>query len=210
MQNLTKKNTAYPKTVLASSSPRRKELLGTLGLEFQICPANVNEDFHAGETAAQGVSRLALEKARTVQALQPESLIIAADTLVVLNYNSTDSEKVLGKPSGVSEAETMLALLSGREHTVLTAFALLYQPSDFEVCEMVESRVKLRELSAKEIESYVKSGEPMDKAGAYALQGVGAQFVQAVYGSVSNVIGLPLVELSDCLKRLNIWEDFPQ
>lgn len=209
MENLRQTKTPYPRTILASSSPRRKELLGTLGLKFEICPANVNEDFKPGEGAAQGVLRLALEKARAIQTSQPEALIIAADTLVVLDYNSGRQEKVLGKPPGVMEAESMLAQLSGREHTVLTAFALLYQPAQFQVCELVESRVEFRELSPKEIKSYVQTGEPMDKAGAYALQGVGAQFVKAVFGSVSNVIGLPLAELSDSLKKLHIWEAFP-
>lgn len=173
-----------PRLVLASGSPRRRELLSLLGLDFEIRPADIDETPAPGEGAEAYVLRLAREKAN-VEAGQGE-LVLAADTVVVLDGH------LLGKPDGPREAAAMLARLSGREHWVATGVALSEVSSGRRVETVELSRVTMTAMSRMEIEWYVATGEPLDRAGSYAIQGKGALFVEQVSGNYSNVVGLPL------------------
>jgi septum formation protein len=170
--------------VLASGSPRRRELLQGLGLRFTVRAADVDETPHPGEAPDAYVLRLAEEKARA--AGRPGELVLAADTTVVV-----DGE-ILGKPEDDADAARMLGLLSGREHEVLTGVAVLDALEGRSVSEMARSAVRMAALTPGEIAWYVATGEPRDKAGAYAIQGLGSLFVEAVAGNYSNVVGLPI------------------
>jgi septum formation protein len=174
--------------VLASGSPRRRELLSGLGLAFTVRPADVDESPLAGEPAAACVQRLARAKAAAAagSGSTPAEIVLAADTLVTLDG------RLLGKPRDPAEARRMLASLAGREHTVLTGLALVETPSRRQAESVVESRVRLAPMTAAELDWYVATGEPLDKAGAYAVQGRGALFVETVDGNYTNVVGLPL------------------
>jgi septum formation protein len=187
--------------VLASASPRRRELLGGIGLEFDIRPAEIDESPLPGEEPRAHVERVALQKARTIGA--PGEVVLAADTVVVLDG------AILGKPRDPSDARRMLQLIQGREHRVLSGVALREvgggdgpQSAGREATAVEESAVRLRSLDAAEISWYVGTGEPADKAGAYALQGIGGLFVERVEGSSSNVIGLPLHVVYELFLRL--------
>jgi septum formation protein len=181
--------------VLASGSPRRRELLERLGLSFDVLPADVDESPRQGEEPRGYVLRLAREKAERVAerlaGRRPSTVVLAADTAVVLG------EEILGKPGDGCEAEAILSRLSGNDHRVLTGVAVA-QAAGVEGT-VVETRVRFRVLSAEEIRWYVATGEPLDKAGAYGIQGVGGAFVRAIEGSASNVVGLPLVETLELL-----------
>lgn len=185
--------------ILASSSPRRRELLQLLLDEFAIVPAEVDERPVPMESAEQTARRLAREKALQVAPLYPESLVIAADTVVVIPGRG-GKDTILGKPDDPENAVRMLTLLSGQTHTVLTAVCLVSPRGLSSFCERTE--VTFRGLDRPDIEAYVSSGEPMDKAGAYAIQGGAGQFVERVEGSLSNVIGLPLEALIEALRSL--------
>ena len=174
--------------VLASASPRRRDILSRLGLDFEIHPANIDESPRPGEAASELVVRLALGKARTVaQALADgsERWVLGSDTVVVL------AGETLGKPRDPEDAEAMLGRLLGQTHRVLTGVAVVDARTGQEFSRAVASDVIMRPGSEEEIRDYVAGGEPMDKAGAYALQGEGRRFVSQVVGSESNVIGLP-------------------
>jgi septum formation protein len=188
-----------PALILASSSPRRRDLLAGLGLRFAVRPVEVDETPAPGEEARPYVLRLAKEKAAA--RLEPGELVLAADTVVVL-----DGE-ILGKPADEAEARAMLARLSGREHTVLTGIALaggagialaggagiaLADGSDGARTAVEASRVRIAPMSAEEIAWYAATGETLDKAGSYAAQGIGAIFVAGIAGDYTNVVGLPL------------------
>jgi septum formation protein len=174
---------SQPNLVLASASPRRQNLLATLGLHFLVRPVDLDETPHPAEPPALYVRRLAEEKAAA--RILPGELVLAADTTVVL-----DGE-ILGKPGDPAEARAMLSRLTGREHTVLTGVAV--EQLGRERRTVVEStRVRIAALEAEEVAWYVATGEPMDKAGSYAVQGIGAMFVEAVQGDYTNVVGLPL------------------
>ncbi len=173
-----------PRLVLASASPRRRELLAALGLAPAVRPAAVDETPLAGEPAADCVLRLARAKAEA--AANPGELVLAADTLVVL-----DGE-ILGKPAGADEAAAMLARLAGRDHLVLTGVAVRDADAGATAGAVESTRVTLGSLDAPRISAYVATGEPLDKAGAYAIQGLGALFVERIDGNYSNVVGLPL------------------
>jgi septum formation protein len=180
-----------PQLVLASASPRRREILSAAGLRFHVEPADLDEQALAGEAPAAHAARLARAKALAVarrHAGEPGCVVIGADMLVVIGA------RVLGKPADAREAESHLASLCGRTHRVITAVAVLRADSLRPREALVESEVALRAASADEIRAYVETGEPLDKAGAYALQGEGRRFVERVVGSESNVIGLPLAE----------------
>ena len=179
---------------LASGSPRRRELLTQLGLHFERLSAEVEEQRGAGEAAEHYVLRLAREKAQAGVAVAEQDLpVLGADTIVVLNG------EVLEKPRDEQHAREMLAKLSGATHQVLTAVALAdrYQQLD---C-LVTTEVTFRSLSAEDIAGYVASGEPMDKAGAYGIQGLGGNFVRKINGSYHAVVGLPLVETTELLSH---------
>ena len=182
--------------VLASASPRRREMLSRIGLEFMLAPAEIDESLKPGEPAPDAACRLAVAKAKAVVKRHADAIILAADTLVVLGEN------IMGKPASPSQARDMLRALSGREHRVITGFCVL-SPRWIEsgsVCSVV----KFRELSAAEVAAYVHSGEPMDKAGAYAVQGQGAALVERVEGSYTNVVGMPLACIVDILISYNV------
>ena len=183
---------------LASSSPRRKALLEEAGLTFSICPADIDEDIRKGESPREHTIRLAEEKAQVVAKKTNDSWIIGADTIVFID------NQILGKPSDINEARKMLNLLSGRYHTVVTAFCILNVSTGKTVKKAVESKVKIKKLADKEIEDYLKTGEPLDKAGAYAVQGVGNFMIEEIGGSYTNVVGLPTEELKDALKKVGI------
>lgn len=172
-----------PTVVLASGSPRRLELLRRIGVEPVVRPADIDETPRPDESPAATVARLARTKAHTVERA-PAELVIAADTEVVLR------DGVLGKPADADAAASMLRSLSGRAHRVITGVHVVC--GDQEAAAVEETVVSVRDLTEAEIEAYVASGEPFGKAGAYAIQGAGAMFVERIEGSDTNVIGLPL------------------
>lgn len=178
--------------VLASASPRRRELLRWLVAQYELDSAEIDESPRPGEAATALVARLARAKAEAVAARRQGAWILAADTIVEIDG------VVLGKPTDEREAVAMLGRLSGREHRVLTGFTLLAPRGDHR-SGTVESRVRFRRLDGPRIASYVATGEPLDKAGAYAIQGRGASMIAGVDGSFTNVIGLPLDEVGTVL-----------
>jgi septum formation protein len=184
--------------VLASASPRRRELLRWLVAEYDLDVAEVDESARPGEAAAALVARLAEAKAEAVAARRPEAWVLAADTIVEIDGD------VLGKPAGPREAAGMLRRLSGREHRVYTGFTLLGPEGRAGHRGTVESRVRFHDLSSRTIDSYVATGEPLDKAGSYAIQGRGAGLVARVDGSFTNVIGLPLGEVGAALREAGL------
>jgi septum formation protein len=183
--------------VLASASPRRRELLRWLVGEYDLDTAHVDESPRQGEPARVLVARLARAKAEAVAARRPDAWILGADTIVEIDGD------ILGKPADAGDAVAMLARLSGREHHVLTGFTLL-APGGEQRSDTVESRVLFRPLDDTRIASYVATGEPLDKAGAYAIQGRGAALVARVDGSFTNVIGLPLDEVGAVLREAGL------
>ncbi|HEX2165040.1 MAG TPA: Maf family protein [Thermoanaerobaculia bacterium] len=180
---------ARPRVVLASASPRRRDLLAALGLPFEVRPVDLDETPRPGEEPRAYVVRLAAEKAAADA--RPGELVLAADTVVVLPGPDRRPE-LLGKPADPSEAETMLARLAGRGHTVHTGVALLEGGGGRRAVAVDESQVEIAPLTPAEIAWYVATGEPLDKAGSYAIQGIGALFVERVSGNYTNVVGLPL------------------
>lgn len=182
--------------VLASGSPRRQELLARLGLSFEVCVADIDESPLPGEAPEAMARRLSLAKARAVAPLRPRALIIAADTLVVVDQD------VLGKPADAREAYTMLARLRDRVHHVLTGLALIDPAHQRESVEVVVTRVTMRPYSDDDIHRYIATGDPMDKAGAYAIQAAEMHPVARIEGSYANVVGLPLCAL---YHRLRAW-----
>jgi septum formation protein len=185
--------------VLASSSPRRSELLRAIGLGFEVIHPSSDETVSDGEAPEQFALRVSLEKACSVSsALGDGAIVIGADTIVVV-----DGE-ILGKPGDPEEASSMLRKLSGKEHSVYTAFSIVRAKNELLHSESVCTVVRVKPLAASEIEGYIKTGEPMDKAGAYAIQGAGSFIVSGIEGSYSNVVGLPVEELLEALKKLEI------
>ena len=189
--------------ILASASPRRAELLKQIGLSFQVQPANIDETPEPGEPAADYVERLAREKALAVAEDAPGALVLGSDTSVVLDG------RILGKPADPEQALEMLRQLSGHCHQVMTAVALARAGR----CEsrLVVTDVCFRQLSEGEIRAYIASGEPMDKAGSYGIQGLGAIFVENLRGSYSAVVGLPLLETASLLANAGypVWKNWP-
>jgi len=195
--------------ILASNSPRRKQLLALGGWEYTVLPCEVDETPEPGEEPATYVQRLAVSKARAVtgkiQADQTESLVIAADTSVV------DASQILGKPVDGMDAERMLKQLRGHTHQVYTAIAL-FKPADGRlVTDVCCTDVPMRDYSQAEIEAYVASGDPLDKAGAYAIQNQAFHPVQALRGCYANVVGLPLCHLTRSLRQMGVepFTDLP-
>ena len=180
--------------VLASASPRRAELLRAAGIEFEIIPAHIDESAHPHEAADVYVKRIADAKARTVSARLTDRIVLAADTTVVVD------EMMLAKPEDDTDAKRMLRMLSGRTHEVLTAVSICrgHQMTT----EVERSAVEFAPLTEFEIDWYVATGEPRDKAGAYAIQGYASRFVTRIDGSYSNVVGLPVALVYEILKGL--------
>jgi len=187
--------------VLASASPRRRELLGMIGLRFHVVPSTVEEAAADGETPTEHVRRLALAKARQVSQKFPDLWVLGADTIVVKD------RQFLGKPRNALEAKAMLTKLARATHRVFTAYALVMASRpELERVRDFCSSVHLRDLSSDEIDAYIDTGEPMDKAGAYAIQGIGSAIVDRISGSYTNVVGLPLCEVAQDLRELGIFD----
>jgi septum formation protein len=193
-----------PELILASSSPRRQELLREIGIPFQVQAANIDEDQIMGEVPSAYALRLAREKAQVVAMHYPQSYVLGADTIVVV-----DGE-VLGKPKDQGEAVRMLRLLSGRGHEVITAVSLVapgtVAPGTLAETRASTTKVYFRELAEDEIQRYVAGGEPMDKAGAYAIQGGASRWADRIEGEFSNVVGLPLSLVTDMLRTTGLMK----
>jgi septum formation protein len=183
--------------ILASASPRRKEILRSLGLTVRIIPAHINEDFLIGETPRQHVKRLSKSKAMLIARKHPDAWVLGADTIVVIDGD------ILGKPANKKQARAMLMKLSGREHKVFTGFTVIHLDLKISYTQVVPSAVLFKTISPQEMNWYISCDEPYDKAGGYAIQGKGASFIKAIRGSHTNVIGLPLCEVLETLKKLN-------
>ena len=175
-----------PKIVLASASPRRAEILRTVNWPFETLPTDVDETRQGDEDAATYVQRLARAKAEAAARRSTSSTIVAADTVVVIN------EQILGKPRDNDDARSMLRQLSGQWHQVLTGVAIIDNAKSESKVAYEITEVKFAVMSRDEIEWYVSTGEPMDKAGAYAIQGLGARFIEGIKGDYFNVVGLPV------------------
>ncbi len=185
-----------PKILLASTSPRRAGLLSMLELDFEIVPSDIDETYRKGEGPEEHVKRLALEKAQAVMEKGYNGLILGADTVVVLDG------KVMGKPKDKMGAFGMLKRLAGRIHMVYSGLALYEPKEDIEIVEYAKTMVKLSPLKNHEAEAYLKTREPMDKAGSYGIQGIGGSLVEEVKGCYFNVVGLPLSLLRKMLNGL--------
>ena len=182
--------------ILASQSPRRYELLKQMGLDFEGVPSKIIEDFVQSESPREHVIRLAEAKARDVASQYPDHWVVAADTIVCINGS------VFEKPGCREEAVEMLRDLSGQEHRVLTGFSVCHLEKGESDREAVQTVVRMKPLTLAEMEWYVKTGEPFDKAGGYAIQGIGSFMIESIQGSYTNVVGLPLCELIQMLTRL--------
>ena len=184
--------------ILASASPRRREILENISLDFEIIADESEEIMIEGEKPYDTVKRLAMQKAKNIAAeieSGENTVVIGADTVVSIDG------KILGKPNDEIEAKDMLLTLSGRINTVYTGLAVIETQSGKEVSDFVSTGVKFRNLSEKEIENYIRSGEPMDKAGAYGIQKIGGLFVESINGDYFNVVGLPLCRLGEILSE---------
>ncbi len=188
--------------VLASASPRRRELVASLGIPFEVVASDVDETLDA-VPLPEAVARLALRKARAVAPARPAAIVLAADTIVVID------DRALGKPAHAEEARQMLRALRGRSHEVMTGVAVVDAATGQSAVETVISRVTMDAYSDDAIERYVASGEPLDKAGAYAIQGAGGALVVALQGSRSNVVGLPLTVTAALLRRFGLEVSAP-
>lgn len=188
-----------PRLVLASGSPRRAELLAAAGQEFTIAPSGISETPRPGESPRDLAARLAREKAVDVASRAAGSWVLGADTIVVVD------DDALGKPRDERDAVAMLRRLSGRAHHVITAFALVAPSGAVAEERAVATDVVFRTLAPDEIDCYVAGGEPLDKAGAYAIQGGASAFVREIRGSLSNVIGLPMEEVERALRAAGMW-----
>jgi septum formation protein len=179
--------------VLASASPRRQELLRNAGITFEVQPANIPEDPLPGEAAKDYVERLAREKALAIASQRPQDVVLGADTVVVVD------RQLLGKPSDAKDAARMLRMLSGRKHEVITGVCVVVRGQSKVASET--TRVTMSGLSDKDVAEYVASGEPMDKAGAYAIQGIASRWIPSIEGDYSNVVGLPVALVFRMLRQ---------
>lgn len=188
--------------ILASGSPRRSQYLHDMGLIFRVRTAALDERPHADEDPADFVVRMAREKAAAVSADYPESWIISGDTVVCLGRS------ILGKPVDAENAVALLMALSGAEHCVRTGFCVVHAGRQVEVARSVMTTVRFTAFSEATARAYVATGESLDKAGAYAIQGKGACLVESIDGSYSNVVGLPLCEVLQVLQAYGVIEPF--
>ena len=182
--------------VLASASPRRQELLRSAGITFEVQPAHIPEDPLSGEAAKDCAERLAREKALAVARQRPHDIVLGADTVVVVDG------QLLGKPCDRADAARMLRLLSGRDHRVITGVCLVVSGQPSVASET--TLVTMSEITDQEIAGYVASGEPMDKAGAYAIQGIASRWILRIEGDYSNVVGLPVARVRRMLQQTGI------
>lgn len=186
------------KFILASSSPRRRELLASIGLDFDVIPSHVPEVHQEGEAPEEYVARLSREKAHALASANASRWIIAADTTVLLG------DELLEKPADAADAARMLGKIAGKTHVVYTGVTIENLEREYRDTRVAESEVRMLPLSAADIAWYVRTGEPLDKAGAYAVQGVGAMFIDSIHGSYTNVVGLPLATLFQMLRKAGI------
>lgn len=186
------------KIILASGSPRRYELLKQIGLAFDVVVRPVDERIQPGTDPGEAVMELAFRKAAQVALENPDSIVIGADTVVVKD------KSILGKPADSEEAFQMLQDLNNSSHSVITGYCILYQASNRVIKGCECTNVLFRNLDTEEIKSYVDSGEPMDKAGAYGIQGLGSVLIHRIEGCYFNVVGLPLTKLTLDLKKLGV------
>jgi len=202
---MTTENETRP-LILASASPRRRELLALTGLAFQVAPAQVDETPLPDESPEAFVRRISWDKAETVAGQRSPGMVVAADTIVV------DEGRILGKPADAAEARQMLQALRGRSHRVLTAVSVIDPRSGNRLPDLACTDVPMREYGDQEIEGYIASGDPFDKAGAYAIQHAGFRPVNGLRGCYANVMGLPLCHLARTLRRLSVTlpRDVPQ
>lgn len=182
------------KLILASRSPRRSELLRSLGLKFEVSPSNVEENSDPRVSPEQNALNIARDKARWVARQNPGCYVLGADTMVVLD------QEIIGQPADAEDAFRILAHLAGKQHRVITGVVLI-SPEEKEYEIAAVSTVTIKSISSDEIRSYIATGEPLDKAGAYAIQGEGGRLVESWEGSYSNIVGLPLEALTDLLKQ---------
>ncbi len=192
--NSRNRMSASIKVILASASPRRRQLLAAAGIAFEVIESRVPEQHNPGEPPRDYALRMARDKARAVSSRFPDAIVVGADTIVVCDSH------ILEKPADAADARRMLAMLSARTHTVVTAFAIARAGNILE-SSPVESRVTFRKLSDAEIEAYIATNEPFDKAGAYGIQGSGGGFISHVEGSRDNVMGLPTERVVAALAR---------
>ena len=186
------------KLILASASPRRKELLDQVGIKYEVIPSSVEEHIDDIDgTPAEKAEKLAYLKAKDVATRLNDCLVLGADTIVVIG------NEIIGKPIDLDDAKRMLIKLSGKEHKVITGVALIDTNKNVEVISHETTSVKFRVLTSKMIDSYIATQEPMGKAGAYAIQGFGALLIEGIHGCYSNVVGLPLTRLSKMVEGLN-------
>lgn len=190
------------KIILASQSPRRRQLLELVGIRHEVKPADIDESVRAGELPEQYAERVAREKVELVADTAGDALVVGADTIVVID------NMILGKPRDVEDAARMLRMLSGRSHTVMTAVAARLNGATVSGVEIVD--VTFLPLDDETISRYIATGEPMDKAGAYGIQGYGATIVRRIDGDYFAVMGLSLVRLVAILRELGVVYDFPR
>lgn len=195
---MTPQATALP-LILASASPRRRELLEQAGIAFSVIPSDADEGVLSGEAPAEYSLRVAQAKAQDVASKHPGYWVLGADTIVVVD------NLILGKPKDAADVHQMLRLLSGRVHQVITAFVLIAANGQEYEQQIVATTVTFKLLSDEQIQAYLTTGEPFDKAGAYAVQGIGATLVEKVEGSYTNVVGLPIDEVLEALRSAELY-----
>jgi septum formation protein len=191
-------NQGMKRLVLASSSPRRKELLKQIGLDFDVIPSSVPEKWEENSPPRDVTRKLAMDKAADVAAGLSSGIVIGADTIVLLKG------RILGKPKDPDDAFKILSQLSGNFHEVITAVALIEAETGRPVTFDATTRVFFREITKRELHAYIATGEPMDKAGAYGIQGKGILFVRRIEGCYTNVVGLPITDLAEKLSALGV------
>jgi len=184
--------------ILASASPRRKELLEKIGLKFEVEPSNYEENVSSKLRPYELAKALSFEKAKAVASHHQNALVIAADTFIVFKG------KILGKPQTEAEAKKILETINGKTHSVITGLTIIDTETNKALSRLVETKVYIRKLTPGEIDAYVRSKEPLDKAGAYAIQGLGAVIVEKIEGDYFNVVGLPLRALAESLKEFGV------
>ena len=195
---MTNMMTTAPQLILASQSPRRRYLLEQAGLTFAVIPSTFDEDSVPLTNPADYVKTLAEAKADEVARRYPDSWTIGADTIVTID------NAILGKPGDPPEARQMLEQLSGQSHCVYTGYAIVCKTAQTRISDAIKTDVRFKDLTRDEIEWYIQTGEPFDKAGAYAIQGMGTFLVRRINGSYTNVVGLPVCEVIEALLRLGV------
>lgn len=186
------------KIILASSSPRRKKLLEKIGLKFKIVPSSLNEEVEQNLTPAKLVKSLSLQKAKDIAKREKNAIIIAADTMVFLG------DEIIGKPKNKTHARQILKSLSGKFHFIITGFTIINSADNKTITRSVKTTVYMKKMTNQEIDDYIKTEEPLDKAGAYGIQGLGGKFIAKIKGDYFNVVGLPLPALIKSLKKFGI------